>query len=577
MKRLGCILILLLTAVVSVPGDSSYDPLLHWALREELFYNKSHLSLEGRPGPFYMSAALTDIRFRRVAAVNGYLTLRRDVPYRGIMGRLMVGDYTLNNENYLTYNNMFGEVGRFSGTVQENDPLAVRRSLWLMMDTLYKEAVVRLDDKKSIMKERGLSPGGMEPDFIPAGETHFTNKERHVLPSMTLLEEAAEVISGELGSERRFKESRADIYGWETLISYVNTEGAMQVIPLSGLTVTMTAYGLTGEGEIEGMRYRAVFSARETFPSAEEWRERAREFREALLRQIDASPYDDYYEGPVLFSGEAVGKLFAYALFGKSDPLMERKQPLYYDRRIADADPDRKTGFMSRRLGRLVLSPLLTVKASSQMETWNGTPLVGHFPFSAEGIPVREKSLVSRGILKGMLSSRTPVRKGSEAGWHKRWVNPWRIDNAPGVVTVFPEETLTHEDLHEKLCREAEKNGYDYYISISDLLEPGFLEILAEQSWEEPGALIPRQVEKVYADGRREPIRHIEPLFFSPRTLKHLLGVTAPIRAQNLVFRRNQTDIYASFIVPSSVGVEEMSITGKPGEGFTYEEYLPRD
>ncbi|HOO59647.1 MAG TPA: metallopeptidase TldD-related protein [Candidatus Mcinerneyibacteriales bacterium] len=577
MKKLTALFSLLTVLIFSAPGESSYDPLLHRALREELFYQKNHLSLEGRPGPFYLSAALTDIRFRRVIAVRGAVIQKRDVPYRGIMGRLMVGDYELNNENFLTYNNMFGEIGRFTGTVQENDPLAIRRSLWLMADTLYKEAVVRLEDKKSIMKECGMTVDETGPDFIPAGEIHYSRTRRQALPSMALLEETAKVISKEVGSEKRIKDSQTDIYGWETLISYVNTEGSMQVFPLSGITVTLTGYGLTQEGEQEGMRFRAVFPAGGEFPSRAEWIKQAREFRKALLRQIDASPYDDYYEGPVLFSGEAVSQLFASSLFGEKDPLIDRKQPLYYDRRIADADPDRDTGLMSRRLGRLVVSPLLTVKAVSGKEAWDGIPLVGYFPCSAEGVPVKEKTLISRGILKEMLSSRTPVRKGEEAGWHKRWVNPWRIDDAPGVVAVFPEQSLTKEALHEKLSREAEKNGYDYYISISSLSEPGFLDSLTDQSWEEPGALLPRCVEKVYADGRREPVRNIEALFFSPRSLKHLLGVTTPLKARNLVYKRNQTDIYASFIVPSSVAVEEMVITGKPQDGFSYEEYLPVD
>ena len=577
MKRFATLLTFLVIGIVSAFGESSYDPLLHQALRNELFYNKSNLSLEGRPGPFYMSAALTDIRFRRVTAVNGSIVQKRDVPYRGIMGRLMVGDYELNNENFLTYSNMFGEVGRFTGTIQENDPQAIRRSLWLMADALYKEAVVRLDDKKSTMKERGMTSREAGPDFVPAGDIHFTQAERQTLPSITLFEETAKVISKELGAEKRLKDSRTDIYGWETLISYVNTEGAMQVYPLSGITVTMTAYGLTEDGEREGLRFRAVFSAAEEFPSPEEWRRQAQTFRDALLRQMRASPYHDYYEGPVLFSGEAVGQLFASALFGENDPLIDRKQPLYYDRRIADADPDRNTGLMSRRLERLVVSPLLTVKALSGMEIWGGEPLVGHFPNSAEGIPVKEKVLISRGILKGMLASRTPSQRGNEAGWHERWVNPFRVDVAPGVVGVFPDQSLTKEKLHEKLSREAEKNGYDYYISISDLLEPGFLDALTDQSWEEPGALLPCRVEKVYADGRRQPVRNLDALSFSPRSLKHLLGVTSPLRVHNLVFKRNQTDIFASFIVPSSVAVEEMTIKGKPADGFTYEEYLPAE
>lgn len=577
MKRFAALLTVLVIGLASAFGESSYDPHLHQALRDELVYNQKNLSLKGRTAPFYMSAALTDIRFRRATAVNGSITQKRDVPYRGIMGRLMVGDYELNNENFLTYSNMFGEVGRFTGTVQENDPQAVRRSFWLMADTLYKEAVVRLDDKKSTMNERGVTSRETGPDFIPAGEIHFTQTERQTLPSMARFEEAAKVISKELGADKRIKDSRADVYGWETLISYVNTEGAMQVYPLSGITVTMTAYGLTDEGEREGLRFRAVLSAGEEFPSAGEWRRQAQAFRDALLRQIGASSYYDYYEGPALFSGEAAAQLFASALFGENDSLIDRKQPLYYDRRIADADPDRNTGLMSRRLGRLVVSPLLTVKALSGMEIWDGVPLVGHFPNSAEGIPVKDKVLISRGILKRMLASRTPARRGDEAGWHERWVNPFRVDVAPGVVGVFPEESLTNKALHEKLIREAEKNGYDYYISISDLLEPGFLDSLTEQSWEDPGALLPRSAEKVFADGRKEPIRNLEALSFSPRSLKHLLGVTAPLKVHNLIFKRNQTDIYASFIVPSSVAVEEMSVTGKPADGFTYEEYLPAE
>ncbi|HDS02833.1 MAG TPA: hypothetical protein ENN72_03900 [Firmicutes bacterium] len=576
MKKTCMMISALLLCFAIIQGQNTFAPSLHEALKKEMEYALENLVLEGHALPFYLSAYLTDLHLIRISAEGGSLFLSRDVPYRGVGGRVMVGDYQMNNENFLTYNNLFGEMGRFMGTVRDPHPGAVQRSLWMIYDGLYKEAVAHYENKKSVMKERGVPPGKDGYDFIPGEAVRIMISDRILLPPLEELEERARQLSRIIVEEKSFKESRVDIYAWETLISYVNSEGSFQVYPQAGLVVTVKAYGLTPAGEREGGQLRIVHSPRDPLPPMDDWRQKIRLFSQGLKEKISAEAYEDYYEGPVLFTEEAVAFLFAKSLFGEQDPLIARKRPLYYDMQVASADPESNKGMMERRYERLIISPQLTVKAMPHIDHWEGVSLVGSFPVSAEGVKTKEKLLVSRGILKNVLGNRTPSQEGKEAGWHKRWPNPLQIEDAPGVIVVSCEKEDTPKELYEKMILSAQKNGYDYYLEIASLAEPGYLEPLAELPGEEYGSVIPIRIYKVFDNGKRVPLRRVGGVALSPGTLKRLLGVSGPLQTKNLLFKRKQSDIYASFIVPEQVGVEEMSLSGLPDEGFTYEEYLPR-
>src|SRR5215471_6315415 len=124
--------------------SASADPLLQ-AMREELQRSKAQLKMENVPAPYYIEYHLWDVDQYDAEAAFGALRQDQRNHARSIRVVVRVGDYK--QDSYGP-----GNAGVNIAPIDDN-PLALRRQLWLATDQAFKAATEALAAKKAALRE----------------------------------------------------------------------------------------------------------------------------------------------------------------------------------------------------------------------------------------------------------------------------------------------------------------------------------------------------------------------------------------------------------------------------------------
>jgi len=112
------------------------------------------------------------------------------------------------------------------------------------------------------------------------------------------------------------------------------------------------------------------------------------------------------------------------------------------------------------RVGARVLSETLTLTDDPTQASFRGRPLFGHYDFDDEGVPARRVTLIERGLLKGFLLSRYPVKGFPRSNGHARAAVGIPAAGTPGALFLTSSSPQPVEKLLARLrdeCRERQK------------------------------------------------------------------------------------------------------------------------
>jgi hypothetical protein len=111
-------------------GNALADPVLK-AMSEELNRSKGRLKIEGLPAPYYIEFHVSDTDEFTAEASFGALRLNQRVHSRSLRVVVRVGDYK--QDSYAGPG-----MGVTALAPLDDDPVALRRALWLAADRAYK-------------------------------------------------------------------------------------------------------------------------------------------------------------------------------------------------------------------------------------------------------------------------------------------------------------------------------------------------------------------------------------------------------------------------------------------------------
>ena len=127
------------------------DPVLQ-AMSQELNRSKTRLKMDNLPAPYYIEFHVSDVDDFSAEASFGSLRLNQRVHLRNLRVVVRVGDYK--QDSY---------AGPGMGVTDlaplENDPLALRRALWLAADRAYKQATQALANKQATQSQFSADQG----------------------------------------------------------------------------------------------------------------------------------------------------------------------------------------------------------------------------------------------------------------------------------------------------------------------------------------------------------------------------------------------------------------------------------
>ena len=157
------------------------------------------------------------------------------------------------------------------------------------------------------------------------------------------------------------------------------------------------------------------------------WR-RAADAIIADLRALRQAPLADPYIGPAILEGRAAG-VFFHEIFGHRVEGHRQKN-------------EEEGQTFAKKIGEPIMPAFVSVYDDPTLARLGGVDLNGFYRFDDEGVVAQRATLVSDGVLKGFLLSRSPTRGFSQSNGHGRRQEGRAVVSRQGNLVVEPKRVV---------------------------------------------------------------------------------------------------------------------------------------
>lgn len=521
------------------------------ALADEMERSLERLRMEDVDPPYYLAYFLGQSESFSCAAQFGALVDRGRNRGRSVAIDVRVGDYDLDNTNFVNRFYLTGQRRR-TRIPLDDDYASVRQKLWLATDAAYKQAVEDLAAKKAWLRTNNVAD--RPPDFQRVEPNVHIEDPPELRADEDALAAMCERLSAVFREYPKIQGSRVSFETGAGFDEMLNSEGSHTRKAWRFARIVAQAWTQAVDGMPLG-DFAVDYSLEASgLPDEASLERRIRAMADDLSARVDA-PMADEYIGPVLFEGEAAACLLLELLV---DRLSRPHEPL--------GVPGLGTPFKNR-LNRRVAPRFLTVFDDPRLADWEGVPLLGHFLVDDDGVPAQRVTLVENGRLRSWYMSRIPTRAIRETNGHS--VGGF---GGPGVVVVESANTVPSSEMREKALAVAREQELDHVLVVkriarSDVRVRG---VRAQGDFRNGAVRLspPVAAWRLYADGRMTPIRGGEWQGVTLRTLRDIYATSD--RAHVTQAFRNGA--FVSIVCPDIL-VEEMEMK-KPEEQHEKLPYL---
>ena len=504
---LGASLLLL----ASVPAFAQLDDLETRAMRDEMQRSMKELRLESMDRPYYVAYKIVDSDTRAAQASLGALTSSGEARNRVLSVTVRVGSYEFDNTNFNggggSLAALLGSVGGGSSILPLDDNYdELRRKIWLTTDAAYKKAIEDLSAKKAAQQNRNREE--TIPDFCkepPRQESEIMPPVDLKLPDAEHLVRAASAVFRTLPL---VETSGAEIQVANNTEHFLDSEGTTYIRQVPDLTFRASASLQISTGEIFSDSYSAYGRSLSELPPETELLHETNLVADRLSARRKGK-LAKRYNGPVLFEEESAAELFAHDF---ANQLSARSRSGGGNNAILSAllsgsnagGGGNSTAGLVNKIGSRVLPDFLTVVDNPQLTQAEGHKLYGNYKFDEEGVPSQETLLVKDGILKTLLTSRTPAR-----GMLQSTGNMRERGVLPGNLFVDASKSSSSEDLRKQLLEIVKNRDLEYGMIIRRLSGNVALEAI-----------------RVYPDGHEETVRDSRVAEITINSFKDILAVS---------------------------------------------------
>ena len=371
-------------------------------MSDELTRSMAKLRLEGYEDPYFISYQIKDNTFYEIEAKYGAIVSSTENRIRRLFVDVRVGDYEFDN----SVKGRSGGALPFSGAASvpiDDNPDAIRTVLWQVTDYAYKDALTQYLNKKA----------GHVQEVKDEEIGSFTKESSHVFygPELTFTfdpgkwEKIARDVSAVYKDYRDILDADIAVTAQKETIYFVNTEGTRYIRDEILYSIDAQVSARADDGKIIENYRNLYYVSPGDIPHPDELEKNVREMVEETLLMRNARALQPLTV-PALLEPEAAGVVFHEALGHR----------LEGERQI---DEDEGQTF-KEKIGRKIIPEFLTVVDDPSMNNFQGTHLMGYYPFDDQGIPGQRVVLVENGVLKNFLLSRTPVKGFDKSNGHGR-------------------------------------------------------------------------------------------------------------------------------------------------------------
>ena len=526
------------------PGD--LPPLLA-LLGAEAQRAKDTLQIEGAPPPERVTIETWDRDAWEVAASFGVLVGTGGGRSRPSRVEVVVQDAGVSSLRFEGGAELdVPSADRNPSFVVDDVAVSVQRDLWLSADDAYRSALQRLQLKQTELAGRPneeIPPDWTDaPPVVHADTTAPPAVDRDRLQALALVaSEAARGIDG-------IRSARAAAREEQGRYLLANTEGTrlqqpdgfatlhveLEALRPDGVTVTDSLSWLVGRA--------AVLPDDATVTAA------VREAATALVQRSKA-PVVGWYEGPVVFEGEAAADLFRYLLAPElrgTPPAVTAGTSVVAQQRGA------------ARVGRRVLP------AGWSVVDMPGALRVGHRTYDREGVASRSVQLVEDGHVADLLMTRVPRGDRSGSTGHGRGGLRGPAEARFTAWTVAPKRGLSTKAFDRKVVAARKAARTEGVLVVRRFARgwDGMLPAILDASW-----LLP--------DGTMFPAVALEIDDVDRRTLRQVVAASATLATRPYLgatrangMAPSTRGVPMSITAPERVLVEDLDVTfaGEGGE-----------
>ena len=472
------------------------EPALETAARAELSRAMVELRLPDAPPPYLVLMDVLDGHVATSFAEGGALVSHDTEPYRNLRTEVRVGDYTVDSSNFFAFGEPDGVVARRLPV--EDDVRALRREIWLAVDGSYKHAVEQYSRK--LAARRGDS-SPRAADYAPAPATTGAFEAAPADPAdAEKMRQLAVRLSAEAGAPPQVEVGQAITRDWQGRRLLLTSEGTQRWVSTGFTVVRVEGTARLPDGsEVTDARWW-VARRPSLLPPEEEMIASVREMA-SWLAGLQTAPIEEDYLGPVLFEGPAASELFSQLLAAEISGSPPSEEDIG-----GVATPARSPVV---RPGRRLLPDGWTVVDDTTTEA----PVAGAYALDHEGVAPKRVELVQDGVLRALLMSRIPRKDLTGSTGHGRSLGNERRAAIPAVVTVTPRRAASKRRILRTGLRLAAQTGRDYLLVIRRIVPPGLvqnIDVSFSGEGPPPGLTPPYEAYRLYADGRREPVRSLQ-------------------------------------------------------------------
>ena len=481
-----------LTLVLSpVPAPRAQDSPLVSAMQDEMRRSMAELRMKDEPAPYYIEYEIDDLMsMRAVARLGGTVDDLADHS-RTLQVEVRVGEYGFDSSRFVTQDRG-GEVvpSLAESTVPLDDNYdAIRRQIWLATDAAYKRAVSVFAKKKATFQNRAATDA--LADFSKEEPTQTLQPVQAPTPTggqwVDRVRQLSAIFSSTSGldaSEVLLSETYGNVY-------YLNSEGFKSITPVGSAYLRVSADAQADDGSTVRDLFIVVESRLEELPPMAELMSRARDVA-ARAKARRTAAIGEEFTGPILVEGQASAELLRQTL---APLLLARRAPDAENARFAQGQ-GQGTPFL-RRIGLRVLSDSFAVSDTPSLKEYEGRPVAGTYVVDDEGVLAKDVTLVERGRLVTLLTSRTPQKNLLQSNGHGRGGSV-----QPGVLQVRSTRPMPASQLRQTYLGllNVEEKPFGYIVR--SIAGPG--EVAGGGGGGGPVML---DVVKVTPDGKEEPVR----------------------------------------------------------------------
>ncbi len=372
------------------------------AMQDELDRNMSQLVMENLEHPYFISYTIDDAQQLDVSASLGTLSRSQLDRGRYLSVDLRVGDYALDNSNFVSGFSGFG--ADYAPLALDDNYDAIRNQIYLETDQAYKNALETISKKRAYLQTRVIT--NRPDDFLKLPANRVIGKPEPFDLDKAKFAQMAETATGLFREFPNIISSELKVQGGVSNQYLVNSNGTrtLRGDRIYVFELSMMGKGKDGEDILDGDRIIAKSAAE--IPSAADLTVWARNNAERMNRLLQADTLDEYV-GPVLFTDAAAGEFFRQ-LFVRN--ITNIPQPLYENEQMASV-MQAAGGAFGEKLNRRVLPTTFTVYDDPTVNKVGNKTVVGGYSVDDAGVTPQKVTLVQNGKLVSLLIGVTPTKK----------------------------------------------------------------------------------------------------------------------------------------------------------------------